>query len=971
MIPYHWIKNIGLALLVLLQMATMMIALSQINSDQRTVSQMNNELTKRFEVLGRLERSSHAAYSLFVYDTTDSFVTIDSFNDILQATLSYTDSTATQTNDAALKDRLFKFEYHLQRMLSALPLYADARQQFDSDTALFEDLIEEDFSQLFQLQMERLTTEFQTQTVTTTDQLQILDELTQAAEEIFKQLKTSPIHQPQVIIALLNDLEVAMNQLEENRFPLCLADDPSCQQICIVRDNINRLRNNLPGIYKLWHYDPNLSYLNDEVNELNNAWDGIQIALNVLLQIEQHQLNLDTQQLSHVAEVGKIKFTFVALLSLATAFAFTLLLSRILHSRLNRVVIGIQQYTQGNYNYRLDDNGRDHLAALACEFNGMANNLGTKQRQLRQAHDELEQRVVERTQELQQVNDRLLLMDQVFKNAREAILVMDEQGKILRVNPEFERLTGFRSAEISGRRPALLHEVMQTTSTPHLLPTDASLWEGEVTLTDIAQRAIPTWVTISCFESQSGTANGYIAMFHDLRKIKEQEQQIRHQALHDALTGLPNRVLMADRLGVAMAQAKRTGRKVGVLFLDLDNFKTINDSLGHTMGDKLLVAIAKLLVDNFRDEDTVCRLGGDEFIIILGNITETRSIYDLAERLLVRLTTPLQVAEHKLRASTSIGVAIYPDNGSSINELLKNADMAMYAAKEKGKNTLSTFSTTMDQALQQRLAMEDAIRAALEHKQFEVYYQPQISTDGQRLLGAEALVRWNDPERGLIPPNQFIPLCEETGLILALGEQVLRSTFNYASRFCQQPGFENCRFAVNVSPRQFSDPKFLDIVQSALNDSQVRADNIEIEITESSMMKDVERTRQVLNQLQQTGISIAIDDFGTGYSSLTQLKHFPIQTLKIDRSFIRDIPEDEEDKRLVETIIAMAHHMRIDLVAEGVETTAQQQFLANLGCQKLQGFLYSPPLPTLEFEQFCQQLSQRAAKALSDRDPSV
>nr|WP_320049452.1 EAL domain-containing protein [uncultured Desulfuromonas sp.] len=952
MIPYHWLKNIGLGLLVSIQLVSMLIAWHQIERDQHALTLINNQLTRRFEILSRLERLNHEAYSLFVYDMTEDFVTVDNVNDLVGNLCSVVHYLPPVSE--TFSERLQQLDHHLDTILVALPLLDSTRDQFISDTNQLQNRINDEFAQLFDLEATLYQHQVAIRQETIANRLETVDNLTQIAEETFQRYINTPIHQPKTIVHLLRDLEKSLEQLQTDRFPGCHASDLSCRQINTIRNHLNKICTNLPGVYQLWQYDPNLSYLGDEVKSLNESWDAIQSALNVLLHTEKQHLNDEISLLSEQMSRGKIKFALLALFGFATALFFTVLLSRSLHSRLNRVVIGIQEFSRGNRSYRLDITSQDLIASVADEFNTMADQLYSQEQRLQQSQQLLEQRVVERTSELQQANERLVLMDQVFRNAREAILVLNAEGKIIQVNPEFIRLTGFEKDHIIGRHPGLFKQATENTGIQRRLPNNSvTLWEGEIVLNHADRSAIPCWVSVSSFENHAGAVSGFIAIFHDLRKIKEQEEQIRHQALHDPLTGLPNRMLMADRLSIAIAQAKRNNRKVGVLFLDLDNFKKINDSLGHSVGDDLLIAMAGQLQNTFRDDDTVCRLGGEEFIVILGNITAVTSIYDLAERLLQRLSIPLQLQRHSLQISTSIGIAIYPDNGTSVNELLKNADMAMYAAKEKGKNTISTFSTAMNETLQKRLSLETAIRDALKMDQFEVYYQPQMSTDGCQLWGAEGLVRWKDPQRGLIPPNEFIPLCEETGLIQKLGEVVIRQIFTFAARFCNQPCYQNCRFSVNVSPRQFADPQFLDLIKSELRHTGVRPENIEIEITESSMMQDLNHTRTLLKELRALGLSIAIDDFGTGYSSLNHLKHFPIQTLKIDRSFIKDIPQNKDDLQLVKTIISMAHHLGITLVAEGVETEAQQGVLHRLGCQTIQGFLFSRPLCQEDFEDFC------------------
>ncbi len=796
--------------------------------------------------------------------------------------------------------------------------------------------------------------------------LSAIYELIQVAQELFRQKVQGSVHQPEMTVKLLDDVRQMCGQLDDLDAEELV--DPAIYRtnLSTLQENIQKIRVNLPGIYQIWNVDPNLSYLQGEIEKLGGVWDSIHLTLDALMREEASQFQQKKETILLNAHYGKVTFATVALVGLLSTLLSAVLMSRALRQRLQALVVGIQHYSQGDLDYRVNSHGRDELAALATSFNRMAahlqvskaeldrtvDNLLRSQAGLQEAHGMLELRVAERTRELQAANDKLLLMGKVFHHAREGILVADRDGRIIMVNPEFLDMTGFSHHEVMGRRPAFLRITCEhdyLTEVREQLVAHG-LWLGEVMLTHRGGQELPTDVSVSPYHHEDGSLAGHIAIFHDLRKLKKQEDLIRYQAHHDALTGLPNRLLLSDRLTMAIERAKRRQRKVGIIFMDLDNFKKINDTMGHHFGDDLLIAVARELKNLVRREDTVSRIAGDEFIIMIEDAPNDSTIHEIAQKIHQRLSGYLDVNGRRIHVSASFGLAFCPDHGETVDELIKNADLAMYSAKEQGKNAFHVFTREMDRKSRESLELEDALRVALDVGEFEVFYQPQINLADMRFVGAEALVRWMRPGHGCVAPDTFIPICEETGLILSLGRLVLNSTCRFAAGFCRQPGCESLRFSVNVSPRQFNDPRLLDMIKGALAESGLPARNLEVEITESSMMMNVERSRYVLNALEGLGVTIAIDDFGTGYSSLTHLKNFPIHTLKIDRSFVMDIPGDKNDETIIETIIAMARHLGIEGVAEGVETEAQRGFLERLGCEKMQGYLVSPPVPGAELK---------------------
>jgi len=451
--------------------------------------------------------------------------------------------------------------------------------------------------------------------------------------------------------------------------------------------------------------------------------------------------------------------------------------------------------------------------------------------------------------------------------------------------------------------------------------------------------------------SPDGALAGFIGGCLDITERKRAEEearsrevQIHHLAYHDALTELPNRVLLLDRLGQALAQAERDGAQTAVLYFDLDRFKTINDTLGHPAGDELLRQVASRLRTVLREGDTVARLGGDEFVILLPHVLTARDAAQVAIKALGAMSVPFSVFGHELHATTSIGVSLFPKDGTDAETLLKHADTALYQAKDQGREQYQFFDARMNAQAHERLLLENHLRRALERRELSLHYQPQIDLRSNAVVGVEALLRWQHPERGMVPPDEFIPIAEETGLIAEIGEWALRTACNQASTW-QAAGLPPVRMAVNLSVRQilrqFDLPA---LVGTVLRDSGLAAPSLDLEITESTLMADPGHAIEVLRELHGMGLQITVDDFGTGYSSLSSLKRLPLDRIKIDQSFVRDIPREADDVVIVQTILAMAKQLKIGVVAEGVETLAQCQFLREQRCEEAQGYLFSPPL---------------------------
>jgi diguanylate cyclase len=434
-----------------------------------------------------------------------------------------------------------------------------------------------------------------------------------------------------------------------------------------------------------------------------------------------------------------------------------------------------------------------------------------------------------------------------------------------------------------------------------------------------------------------------------LDSLQKANAQLQHQALHDALTGLPNRLLLQDRLTQAIASATRDGTKIGVIGLDLDRFKNINDSLGHSAGDELLKEVAKRLLRTVRGQDTIARMGGDEFALVLPGIDDKAELEPIAQAILAEIGKTYRIQNAQLHTSPSIGISVFPDNGREAHMLLAHSDEAMYFAKQCGRNNFQFFSAEMSVFTHERIELENDLRFALERKQFELHYQPKVDIASGRVNGTEALLRWRHPTRGLISPASFIPLAEETGLIIPIGEWVLREACLQAARW-QQAGMSFIRVAVNLSAKQFRQKNLVEIVQSALDEARLPHHFLELELTESSVMSDSEESAQILEELSRLGVLISIDDFGTGYSSMSYLRRFPIDKLKIDRSFIRDLTANPDGASIVRAIISLAHSLRLKVIAEGVESDEQLAALRELGCDQYQGYYFSPPVAVSKFE---------------------
>jgi diguanylate cyclase (GGDEF)-like protein/PAS domain S-box-containing protein len=544
-----------------------------------------------------------------------------------------------------------------------------------------------------------------------------------------------------------------------------------------------------------------------------------------------------------------------------------------------------------------------------------------------------------------EAEEKLRLSATVIEHIADGVVVLDAEGTIVAVNPAFTQITGYSEAEAlgkdrtltrSGRHEQAFYEAMWQEQ------LDKGFWRGELWSVRKNGELYLEFLTVSAVRDTRGKATHYVGVFSDITKAKESQEKLDHLAHHDPLTALPNRLLFHDRLQHALLRAARDGEQLALLFIDLDRFKNVNDTLGHHIGDELLKQVAKALNDRLREGDTLARLGGDEFIVLLENIDNQYGASQVAEKLVQMFEEPFMVAGHELFVTCSVGISLFPDDAADLNMLIRNADVAMYQAKARGRNGFSFYAPSMSGEGVERLRLETFLRRSIEKDEIFLNYQPQVEIDTGRLVGVEALVRWNHPELGLVPPIRFIPLAEDTGFINQLGKWVLHEACRQMVRW-QEAGLHVPKIAVNLSAKQFERGSIVNMVADILRDTGLEPQRLQLEVTESVIMNTGD-AMVFINDLHSIGVALAIDDFGTGYSSLAYLKQLPVETLKIDRSFIKDISTDVNDEAIAIAIIQLGKSMNLSVIAEGVETAEQAAFLLRHGCNLAQGYFYSRPV---------------------------
>lgn len=567
------------------------------------------------------------------------------------------------------------------------------------------------------------------------------------------------------------------------------------------------------------------------------------------------------------------------------------------------------------------------------------------------------------------LDQRARLMADIFEHSAEAILITDVDNRIVEVNPAFTALTGYRREEVLGANPKLLASGRTSSSQYREMWTALAgrgHWQGEVWDKRKDGSVYPKWLSISTAYDDDGCATNFIATFTDLTDRQVAAERISHLAHHDPLTDLLNRISLEKQMDRALAAARRDRRLVAIALIDMDRFKDINDTLGHHVGDGLLIHIAERLKSSVRASDFVARLGGDEFVIVLTELDNLTSIANIADKVLRHVGEQYNVDGYSLHSTPSIGIAVFPNDGEDPVTLLRHADAAMYHAKAEGRNNYQFFDDSMNLAATRRLEMENMLRQALAEttptgsSQFELHFQPQLDARSGRITGLEALARWKHPELGYIPPTRFIPVAEETGLIQPLGDWIFWQACRQLREF-KNAGFADLRIAINISCQQLRHEGLTSLVRGALAAFDLQPSDLELEITESTAMQNPPLTLAILEQLKEMGVTLAMDDFGTGYSSLSYLKQLPIHRLKLDRSFVQEVDTSSRDTAICSASIVLGHELGLELVAEGVETVAQRDQLRRLGCDVLQGFYYSVPQPADDMIDFLRRWSPSAS----------
>jgi len=634
--------------------------------------------------------------------------------------------------------------------------------------------------------------------------------------------------------------------------------------------------------------------------------------------------------------VGPIRSNMLKMLAGVTAAVMPFVwLGLLLVHRINKSIgelsrdfarVGRQDYRPSRVSTSLKE-----LKALVEGFNHMVEQIDESQRHLRQAAV-------------------------VFEGTSEGIIITDSKHRIIAVNSAFTRITGYTADEVMGKNPSLLQSGRHDKAFFQAMwrsLQETGQWQGELWNRRKDGEIYPELLTVNVVKDKEGNTTHHVGIFSDISRIKETEYKLAHLAHHDPLTELPNRLLFHDRLEQAILRAQREGNQAAVLFLDLDRFKNINDSMGHAAGDLLLQRVAERLKEAMRAEDTIARLGGDEFVLIVEALKGRKDAAAVARHLLDLFNQPFCLENQEVFIDASIGISLYPGDGKDTQTLVRNADAAMYRAKAEGRNNYQFYTAELTAVATERLTLENQLRRALERNEFELYYQPQFAlNDGDRILeGVEALIRWNQTEQGLILPTKFIPVAEETGLIVPIGEWVLRTACAQQQAWVKA-GYKPLRMAVNLSARQFHSQDLAKRIAEILEQTGMPPSCLELELTESTIVRDTESTIKTLHELSDMGISLSIDDFGTGYSSLSYMKHFPIDRLKIDQSFVRDITRNKPEAEMIVPIIALGHSMKLRVLAEGVEFEEQLCYLREQGCDEIQGYLCSRPLPPEELIQF-------------------
>ena len=666
---------------------------------------------------------------------------------------------------------------------------------------------------------------------------------------------------------------------------------------------------------------------------------GIQSAMQSLIQHTIEDIAASREDLINATQRNLQMNLAIGFLVGAMLLGMAFVVSRRASTRIGDLLRWSRRIAEGDLSNRLVSDSKDEIGQLTHAMGDMVGHLAHGRNELEQA-----------TKDAETVAEELRQYANAFRSSGEAMLISDRFNRIVDVNATFTAQTGYSLDEVLGKNPQML----SSGKTPKGVHEDMwrclmekGYWSGELWDRKKTGEVYPNWASVSAIRDAEGTVMFYIASFTDISERKANEARIDFLAHHDVLTGLINRYNLENRLDQALLSAHRDHLSVAVMFIDMDRFKTINDTLGHHVGDQLLIEVGRRLRDSVRESDIVSRLGGDEFIVVLTHIKDAMDAAPLADKILRSLRLPYFFEGKEMHSSPSIGIAVYPFDGEDGQTLMKNADTAMYHAKDHGRNNVQYFTPTMNAIASERLGLENDLHQALRHGQLHLYYQPQVTPLDGRCVGIEALARWHHPVLGEISPLKFIPIAEESGLIEALGSWVLEEACRQLSAW-RADGIKSLRMAVNLSAQQLRSPGLVQSVDAVLKRHGLKGSDLELEITESVAMENPERAIDQLQALRDLGIQLAIDDFGTGYSSLAYLKRLPIQMLKLDRTFVRDIETDPSDAEISAATLALAHNLGLKVTAEGVETEAQRDYLIQHQCDFMQGYLFSKPLPVEE-----------------------
>ncbi len=642
-------------------------------------------------------------------------------------------------------------------------------------------------------------------------------------------------------------------------------------------------------------------------------------------------------------------FTYSAVVAFALSLFISYKFKKTLKARIDILVAGAQNISSGNLLYRIPVRERDELGMLGDSFNQMSEML-----------------LINKNETTETIN-QLATAATVFMSMNDAVMIFDSEKNCISVNKALTEITGFTMDEFTSHSPGgvglILRDENDIDNFWRTIEAKER-WRGEIVFRKKSEDSFPSWGTISVVRNELQEITKYVFVFSDITSIKETQERLNHLAHHDPLTNLPNRRLFNERFQHAIVTAKRNNLHLALLLLDLDHFKNINDSLGHAAGDLVLKETSLKLQKIIRETDTIARLGGDEFVILTESVPNLQSVVVIVNKIREELRLPINVSGYELSLETSIGISLYPSDADNVQDLMRCADIAMYQVKASGRSGYKFYPTGMSDQTLDLLLLEGDLRKALKKEQFYLLYQPLIDLKNKTIIGMEALIRWQHPKKGSISPIEFISLAEEMGLIIPIGEWVLRTACN---NIIELQNYCNIflKVSVNISPKQIRQIDFIDKVENILTDSQLNPQSLVLEITEDSLIENIDDVIETLSELKALGVRLAIDDFGTGYSSLSYLKKFPIDTLKIDRSFVKDIPNDEDDMAITTSITALGRSMHLEVVAEGVETIEQENFLSSQSVDFAQGYLYSAPITLTELRRLLKPSDNSLPNSLS------